>query len=759
MHSMKPIRLSTIAHFTLLSLLYACGSEEPNAFELRLGVKRTALSLDAADLGRDADSFQSLYEDSEGRIFPIALTRDQAIVSSARSISGQERAAWNELHAARIDLNPPIAPRATDDALEYAASRPPDERIPLTIILEDPEFDFRRFGVLKTIEVQEDRDFLRAELITERQRQLHHANQGIVSERLVGLGAEITHVFWIDDSLNADVPARAVSEIATWPELAEIYYEDPATYPKPQSSGLDIRSQVLIGNFHAAGYRGHDGQNGTLATIKIAIIESQSQGANFLNRSHDGFRHSFLNTSSRVDISEDCTSAACVNTTSESFSSSHATKVAWTFAGSIEEEQDSSYPGSPSTNDQKKRSGIATDTVIQMYYTNTIADEKKALQRAIVNDADIVNISAGSATRECQDMAVPESYDVSGFNAALRDAMNANILVVKSAGNYENVGDTCSASYPSWRPHVLSAGAVFTPNSTTLDDAFLWYQNGPNSPDGEGITNDEFGSGRGHVPYVYAGNRVLEAHPTVGLVAPGSIEYHFTGTSSYTSSTTDTGTSIAAPMVAGGAALLKHAFVNVGVPNWSADVKILLTNMLLMGNGWWVSGSNNWGLEAGGMSQNASRASGFGKLRMHYPYDNTLGSPRSWATATVNLTNGGAVAAIKVYANSSGVNQPLPSTVTQLKWSAAWFPNELTDNGSIGAEIFSASCSSQTPWTTGTLLAYDWYGSSRIRIQLEGSAIANKCIFLVLKPYFTPGGGTVTVYNAFYWHAGSTGVH
>jgi hypothetical protein len=108
--------------------------------------------------------------------------------------------------------------------------------------------------------------------------------------------------------------------------------------------------------------------------------------------------------------------------------------------------------------------------------------------------------------------------------------------------------------------------------------------------------------------------------------------------------------------------------------------------------------------------------------------------------------------------DANGVNQPLPSSVTQLKWNASVFPDELSDNGSIGFEVFDAACSSTTPWT-GTHLAHDWTGSGRTRIQLTGASIQSKCIFLVIKPYFTPGAATTTVYNAFYWHSGSTGVH
>lgn len=547
-----------------------------------------------------------------------------------------------------------------------------------------------------------------------------------------------------------------MARVAAWPEVEEAFYQDPALDPKPDTSGLEMRSELLVNNFHSAGYNAADGNDATTTAVKIAIVEDVEDSNFYLNRDHDGFDNT-SGGSTRITHLQDCRSGSCVATTDvNTVGSTHATRVTWVAAGSIEEGQDTTYPGS-GTNDQKDRSGVATEASIQVYYTDGWDDIADAVAAAVANDADIINISIGSAQTECQDMAVPESYNLSGLNTALRNAFNAGVLIVKTAGNSHNVGDTCSAGYPAWRPHVLSAGGVYTPGSETLDAAFLWYENGP-GPDDESADNDEWGSGRGRVPYVYDGNRVLDSVPTVGLVAPTTIENYFSSLSSY-SGTSRTGTSYAAPMIAGSAALLKHAFYAVSVPSWSTSAQRFMTNMLLMGNGWWVRDiEDDWGIEMGTSNQWASRNSGFGKLRMHYPYDSTMGSNRRWLNVNTTVTDGGAFQAIKVNPNSSGVNQPLPSNVTQLKWNATVFPNELTDNGSIGFEVFDAACTSTTPWT-GTHLAHDWTGSGRTRIQLTGASIQNRCIFLVIKPYFTPGAATTTVYNAFYWHSGATGMH
>ena len=728
-------RLGTFASVILLPFVPACGSTEPSPYDLDERGQTVVNTSEFRELG---SAVQAIQETEDGQVRPFALTEEQAVVSGDKPISREEREQWQAQLAEHTDVSPPKPKSPTDAALEHAASRPAEELVPLVLVLDEPGFDFRRFQMAKAVADTQERDQLRAELIAEREEQLERANRGVVRERLIKLGARVEGALWINNSITANVPAGAVAQVAAMPEVEQVFYEDPKDAPEPGTSGTEIRSELLVNNFHAAGYNGADGNDATTTAVKIAIIEADG-ATNFVNRDHDGFDQT-SGGSTRITHIQNCTSGACATSTNvNTAGSSHATQVAWAAAGSIEEGQDSSYPGT-STADQRARSGVATEATIQMYYTVNYSDIAAAVAAAVSNDADIINISIHSSTRECQDTATPETKDESALNAALRNAMNMGVLVVQITGNYHNSGDTCSATYPAWRPHVLSVGGVATAGSTTIDNAFLYTA-----------------SGRGQVPYVYDGNRVVDSVPTVGVVAPSTIENYFSGTSSYASSAT--GTSYAAPMVAGSAALLKHAFYAVSVPTWSTSAQRLLTNMLLMGNGWWVNAlEDDWGLEMGTSSQWASRNSGFGKLRMHYPYDSTMGSNRRWLNADISVTDGGAFKAIKANPDASGVNQPLPSSVTQLKWNATVFPDELTDNGSIGFEVFDAACNSTTPWT-GTHLAHDWTGSGRTRIQLTGASIQSKCIFLVIKPYFTPGGATTTVYNAFYWHSGSTGVH
>ncbi len=186
------------------------------------------------------------------------------------------------------DLPPPKPASPTEIALEYAASRPPAELVPLVLLLDEPGFDFRRFEMVKRVTDREERDLLRSELIAEREEQLEHANRGVVRERLTELGAEITRVLWINNSITVNVPAGGVRKVAAWPEVDRVFYQDPELVPRPGTSGLEMRSELLVGTFHTALYNGADGNDGTATGVKVAIVEANGT-TNFLNRDHDGF--------------------------------------------------------------------------------------------------------------------------------------------------------------------------------------------------------------------------------------------------------------------------------------------------------------------------------------------------------------------------------------------------------------------------------------------------------------------------------------
>src|SRR5688572_6210793 len=108
---------------------------------------------------------------------------------------------------------------------------------------------------------------------------------------------------------------------------------------------------------------------------------------------------------------------------------------------------------------------------------------------------------------------------------------------------------------------------------------------------------------------------------------------------------------------------------------------------------------------------------------------------------------------------SVGARQPAFAVLTLISRpqilgkNLTYFPTNMNDYGSMGMEIREAPCNSTYP-VTGTLRAYDWSTSNRKRLQLFGADIASKCLWLVVKAYYTPGN-SVTVHNAYYYTSGN----
>jgi hypothetical protein len=560
---------------TLLGLC-GCGPDTPSAAQLQFRASRQALESQSADINDESESMMEfVIEDDFGQLIPVVLYGDD-VGGRGRAISDDEHLAWQKLHEASIDHNPPSSPTTTERALSVLAARPSDEWVLVTLALDDPGFDFRRFGLVQRQDAQ-DQQVLRDDLVRERQIQLAESSQKAVLERIAAAGAKVEYVYWIDNSINVEAPARQISEMAKWPEVISVTYEEPSTLPVTLSSGLDIRNQTFVGNLHTAPSPGpYKGAN-----VTVAVIEStgalDGTANDFVNRNHDGFDDSAGGTN-RITAVYDCRSGACALTASTGSGNHHSTSVTWAVGGSIEQGQDTHAPTFPglNTTDQKIRSGVATESKIQFYFQNSFANAKKAIEKAVAQGASIINMSfggnpndpdgSGPATgQECQDLSNPETYD-NNLNAALRNALIADVLPVNAAGNWEDSGDTCSATYPAWRPHVLPVGAANTVYDADLNGVFLWNK-----------------SSRGKVPVGTGAGRELNVQPTVNLIANGAIEYYFINDSDYEAASSRIGTSTAAPIVAGSAALLKEAFSKLGFSTSATSARMLLTNMLLMG--------------------------------------------------------------------------------------------------------------------------------------------------------------------------------
>lgn len=553
-------------------------------------------------------------------------------------------------------------------------------------------------------------------------------------------GPQVAGTGWLVNVVDALVPAGKLGEVADWSEVVSLDHSDPNDEDKPMYDGAEVRTNVRASVFHSANYRGDSGYGGDSdANIRLAIIETAIDN-DFVNRDHDGFKDS-ASGPSRVKAVYSCTSSGCGSPVSNTGSGdNHATRVTWIAAGSIEQNQDPTHqdadPAYPGTTAQVQRSGVEPETDIYfLRYASRSNGKRQAIEKAVALGADVYNLSAGSDDEECRDVDT-RTYDSTSMNAALANALAAGTLPVHVTGNEADDAPSgaCSAVYPSWRPEAVAVGSLDTPDAQNYTTAQL------GAPSGRGYART---------------NITLSGNPIPALTAPGLLRQNFIGTSQYNSGQIGApSTSYAAPIVAGGTALLKEALYENG--NFAATLangRRILVNLLLSGDGWYVNGlSSNTGSEEDGW---VSGASGYGKVRLHHPGE--LSGPSFWSSQVRTINQGTTIWWPAFDSDGDGDNDTIPSGVTQLKWALAWFPSSLNDAGAMSAQLVQAACNSSNP-TSGTIIGEDATAGFRKRLQASGSAVANKCIWLVVEAFDTPGSST-SLYSALYFHSGTTGAH
>lgn len=599
------------------------------------------------------------------------------------------------------------------------------EVVILTVQLAEPGFEFSRFQGRAPTE--------RTPLVEERKAQLKASN-GAALAGLAALGARITGRFWLTNTVEVEVPREKVEELRMLPEVEGVRYRAPDTdEPMAAYDGVQVRGGIRATALIDQGIRGENGNKGTSGNdIRIAISEKNG----LVRGSHLGFKDT-SGGSSRVKKRYDCTPDGCAAVTANTPSSDHATLVAAAAAGSIEQNQDPNYldasAGYPGSASQVARSGAAPEALIYSYSTNGANSYTFSLEQAVADGADVFNRSAGSASQECEDVDTRTFGDDGGANLAVKNATTAGLLIIHATGNGHDAGDTCTVHWPSWRPEVVGVGALASTNSATAYSSV--NMSGSSS---RGLARTDQG---------------LTAHPAVGLTAPGCVTGLYSAEADDAYFGQKCGTSVAAPIVSGAAALLKQAFYDNGAFSGTVqDARRMLVNLLLMGDGWQVPALGNTGSET---AVGVSRTSGYGRIRLNTPQ--TLVAPWRWSSGVSRVRDGEAIWWSANGTESNGNAKPMPASTTQLKWALTWFPDSLNSTGEMDAQIWTASCSATDP-RTGTLVVQDTSQSFRKRLQAAGSAVAGKCTWFLVNAHETSDGSD-PVYSAFYYHAGDPSTH
>jgi hypothetical protein len=290
---------------------------------------------------------------------------------------------------------------------------------------------------------------------------------------------------------------------------------------------------------------------------------------------------------------------------------------------------------------------------------------------------------------------------------------------------------TCNIKYPAQRRDGLTVAALHTAPRSAVHE----------------LTPLRDASKRGGMDLGMGGFVAGAAVAVADLAAPGCWTYQyfsppFNGYASNTPSPGNfgCGTSFAAPAIAGAAALLRQRWNAMG-GNWANNsASALLTNMLLMGDG--------WASDAGAFREaEFDPRSGAGRAHIHYPGVGNLMAPYRWTSFPVTLSEGQGVT-YAVGPNSG----PESSLITQYKLTIAWFESDYNNAADIILRVRD-SCNGNV------VIAQDTSFDMRKRITLFDADIRGRWLTYSILPLSIPGGGTRTVYVADYYHSGHPADH
>jgi len=620
----------------------------------------------------------------------------------------------------------------------------------IRIELAEPEYDWEEF--------QNASDIDRPGSIVRRQ-ELLRASQEIIVSRTVAVGGKVKSRMWLSNALDVEIPASRVEEVSRWPGVVGVAISEAAE-PLGSWDGTYLRRGLMLDGaplqddkadfYRGCFYRGgpfdpvippdplscHDGNTGSrldaTKPTRIAIVE-QDASAYLLFRNHVGWKD-WAGGPSRILSVKWCSTSGCTTMSATGTADPHAgtgggnhgTRVTWVAAGSIEQGQDPNLPLSTITSPPSRdtshtaRSGVAKESKILYYSASGTTSLGKAIEAAVADGADVINLSWGNAF--CNTV---ETYlhDSGGLNTILRNALLAGALPIASTGNTGNDGSTCKIRHPAWRPHVLSVGALGSSSQTTsnVNSLGAWYENGT------------WGTARGGAKLRIGGGPTDRVFSGVDLVAPGCLTSFFNNDSNgyYSGADLHCGTSLASPAVAGTAALVRDAFNSLG---WTGinSARWLMVNLLVMGDGWEsVSGQKP--------RQGVGLISGAGRLKAHWPGGANLSAPFGWGTGYKTIKQG------EVLSWPVGSTDPESSLVTGWKGVITWFDSDLAQSSDLLMRVVDTCGGLTDVWDS----SYDF----RKRLRLTQSDISNRCLEVQVHAYRTPTNG-VQFWFADYFHGG-----
>jgi hypothetical protein len=594
----------------------------------------------------------------------------------------------------------------TAKTLESVEKLPRAAQVTLLVELSDTSFDFAELAGKTGLQ--------REGLIAARRNQIEPL-QNVVAGAVSGLGATIAGHLWIGGSALVVEGSAALSEaIAAIPGVRFVELQIPEGQPSATYQMSHVRDGTRVQALIDAGFDSNENNRADpTKPIRIGIIEHDADNENYIAKNHAGYCENSSGCTSRVKKVYRCAST-CTTTSTSASNETHGQKVAGTAAGSITQGQDGNFPGSDTT-DQRHRSGMAPESEIYYYSFNASGSGlRNAIQTAVSDNVDIANMSFSYGSCDANE-------DRGSVNAAIRDATDADLLLVGASGNGSSSWTACGVSWPGNRPEVLTAIGLDSGDDDVAYTDLSIKVGCASRFGGMGITM--FGGGD-------------QKASVIGLAAPG-VGRRMLGAPTDSYAFTSCGSSFATPVVAGAASGLRDALREIG---WEAanDARAMYLNMVLSGDGWDGEDVSTPGSSVR-LAMGVNIHSGFGRMRMRWPTSGGLTGPWHWHWAPHTIENG---ETISVHVNGSG---PEPTGITEFRSIAVWFPSDLESVSDVVLEVVDA-CNGNAGLRQD--LSFDYRKRARLTSSISGKCLVSRIIGISVPPQGE------TVYLGHMYHGG-----